>query len=803
MIDARLAIPAAAAWLGAVVVQCCAWSIADAAERRVIIGWGAIAVGSLALPVILGLLPAGRRGRSRWGSLPSVALGLAVGVATSAIMVVALAQDPVATWVERRSTATIQGVVSSDPVTKSRNAAAIWQSTSSIEARLDTARVTARGEPVDVALPMVIRVVGDEAERAGTTPIPPVGSLIEVTGRLGPSRASGIAATITISNADAIRVIGGPGLLDSVANAMRSGLQASVRGIDPDAAALIAGLAVGDESLQTPELATAMRDSGLSHLTAVSGGNVAIVLVAVLGLTRIAGLRIGMRVATCLVALAFFVVLVRPQPSVLRASVMGAVVLVGMLGGGRGRGVGVLSTTVLLLVAISPALAVSWGFGLSVAATGGLIVLGPVIEERMQAWPVTRRWPPGWREALGVTLAAQLATLPLLIAMGSSVGWAAIPANLLAMPAVPAITILGLLAALLSPIASPVVGMLAVLAAIPAGWIARVASACSQLPYATIPWPAGWLGVGSLAGACLLAWVLRRRMRATYPTGAPRRTVVTAAIIIIAGFVTIALEPPSQRGWPPPGWLMVACDVGQGDGLVVRVDDGSAIVIDVGPDGDAMLQCLRDLRIEALSAIVLTHFHADHVNGLDRVLAAMPVGVVYRNPVPEPAEQARMVAQALAAHAVPSQVVRAGDVRSIGDVRWEVLWPRRVIGTGSVANNASSVLLMQAAGTSILLPGDIEPEAQVAVMAGLPNVAVDVVKVPHHGSRYQHPRFAAWTHGRIALVSVGAGNDYGHPAQQTLEQWARLGAVVGRTDVDGDLAVVRQGPRLGLVTRGT
>lgn len=802
MIDARLAVPAAAAWLGAIIVQSCSWAIEDAGERRLIIGWGAVAIGSIALPLILGLLPVRRPAAQGWAALPSLALGLALGSATSAIMVVALAQDPVATWVERRSTATVQGVISSDPVARSRSSAAIWQAASAIEARLDTSEVMVRGELVDVALPMVIRVADDEAGHPGASPIPPVGTRVEVTGRLGPSRSSGIASTITASDAASIRVIDGPGLLDATANAMRSGLQASVQGVEPDAAALIAGLAVGDESLQTPALSSAMRDAGLSHLTAVSGGNVAIILVAVLGVARLAGLRIGLRVATSLAALGFFVVLVRPQPSVLRAAVMGAVVLVGMLGGGRGRGVGVLSTTVLLLLATSPALAVSWGFSLSVAATAGLIVLAPLMDARMRAWPVTRGMPPGWREAIGVTLAAQLATLPLLVAMGSRVGWAAIPANLLAMPAVPAVTILGLLAALVSPLMPAAAAVLTSVAAIPAGWISRVAGVCSRLPFATIPWPAGWIGIAALAAASTAVWLARRRLRVAYPAGVPRRSVLTAATIISAGFLALTLAPPGQRGWPPPGWVMVACDVGQGDGLVVRVDDGSAVVIDVGPDGDAMLRCLRDLNVDRLSAIVLTHFHADHVNGLDRVLGAIPVGVVYRNPVPEPAEQARMVAEVLAAHAVPSQVVRAGDVRRIGDVRWEVLWPRRVIGTGSVANNASSVLLMQAAGARILLPGDIEPEAQVAVMAGLPNVAVDVVKVPHHGSRYQDPRFAAWTHGRIALVSVGVGNDYGHPAPQTLDQWAGLGAVVGRTDLDGDLAVVRQGPDLGLVTRG-
>jgi len=806
VIDVRLAAPALAAWLGAIAVQVAAGSLAasmvDASVRRGLIGWGSLALVIACLPWIIGWLPRSQGGRSALAA--SIALGLAVGVASAAIMVVTLAADPVASWARSRASVAVQGVITGDPVTRSRVGAAVWQGTSMVEMRIDTASVAARGEQVETALPMMLRIVGDDSsDSASTSRLPRVGAFVEVAGRLGPSRTPGMAATLTVLEAADVAVLAQPGWLDAVANSMRSGLQRSVAGVDPGAGALVAGLAVGDESLLPSGLETAMRDSGLSHLTAVSGGNVAVIVVVVMGLARLAGLRIRTRVLICLLALACFVILVRPSPSVLRASVMGAVVLLGMLGGGRGRGVGVLSTTILLLVAISPALAVSWGFALSVAATGGLILLAPVLQEYLVAWRLTRRWPPGWRDALAITLAAQIATLPLLIGMGSRVGWAAIPANLLAMPAVPAVTILGLLAALTSPVLPIVASIIAHVAALPAAWIAQVATVCSELPVATVPWPTGWAGIAALAAVMGLGWLARHRLRSAFPQGVPMHLRIVAIAGATAGFIAITIAPPSMRGWPPDGWLLVACDVGQGDGLVVKVEQGSAIVVDVGPDGDAMLACLRDLGVSRLSAIVLTHFHADHVLGLDRVLARMPVGMVYLNPVLEPADQARMVDEVLQRHRVPSSTVQPGDIRAVGEVRWQVLWPRRVIATGSVPNNASTVLLMQAHGVRILLPGDIEPEAQVAVMAGTGALGVDVVKVPHHGSQYQDPRFAAWSGGRIALVSVGIGNDYGHPAPQTLQQWQELGALVGRTDLDGDLAVVRQGSRLGMVTRGS
>ena len=136
-----------------------------------------------------------------------------------------------------------------------------------------------------------------------------------------------------------------------------------------------------------------------------------------------------------------------------------------------------------------------------------------------------------------------------------------------------------------------------------------------------------------------------------------------------------------------------------------------------------------------------------------------------------------------------------------GAVSWRTIWPRRRIAAGSVPNNASLVLVVTVDDRRILLSGDIEPEAQAAVAADLQDLAFDVVKVPHHGSRYQSPLLTTWAPAPIALISVGAGNDYGHPAPETVDAWSALGALVARTDRDGDVAVVSSDEGLGVVTR--
>lgn len=791
MIDGRLLLPAGAAWAGALLAGLAiAQADCDRHGRALLIA--IVAAIGLAILVVTAVVSRPRSPRSAarltllvLGALLAAALAAGLGgAATSA--------EPLASWVSARATATVEAVVTGEPVRQNVVGAAAWRTR--LETRLVVHRITARGSTIDVDVPMLLRL-------ADGSPVPVPGSVIVVTGRLGPIAVGTDVAGAITPVVDGVTVIDDPGWLDAWTHAMRVGLRTALDGTAPDGAALVAGLAVGDESLQSDELDRAMRTSGLSHLTAVSGGNVAIVVVVVVGAVTALGLSLVVRVATALIALALFVMLVGPQPSVLRAAVMGAVVLAGMLVGGRRAGPSVLAASVIVLVIVSPTLAMSWAFALSVGATAGLILLAPRLRAAIDRWPRARRWPLGLRDALALTGAAQIATLPVLVLMGASVGWVALPANVLAMPAVPAVTVLGLCAAIASPLVPGLAHAFALVASWPASWIAAIAEAGSALPLATLPWPSGVGGVLLLATGGLGGWLARRWLRRAFPGGLPRRFAGIGIGLASATALLWILAPPDRRSWPPPNWFLIMCDVGQGDALLVKSGDGSAVVVDAGPDPDRVDDCLADAGVDHIPAVVLTHFHADHVAGLTGVLRGRDVAAAYVTPVRDPAEQAVKVAEVLAAAGLRATELSAGDERQAGAVHWLVRWPRRVITIGSIPNNASIVLDVQVAGRSVLLTGDIELPAQSAVLPDLVGRHFDVVKVSHHGSSSQDPRLATAITPAVALISVGAGNTYGHPADVTLATWQSVGALVARTDRDGDVAVVTTASGVAVVVR--
>ncbi|MEV7527597.1 ComEC/Rec2 family competence protein [Agrococcus sediminis] len=562
----------------------------------------------------------------------------------------------------------------------------------------------------------------------------------------------------------------------SWAGALRDGLLAASAQLPGMGGELLPGLAIGDERRVSPVLRTAMLDAGLSHLTAVSGANCVIVVGAAFQAAAAAGARRSVRVAVAGAALAGFVVLVTPEPSVVRAGTMAAIALVGIVTGRRAGAIALLALAVLVVLAAQPHLATSAGFALSVLATCGLIVHARPIA----AW-LAQAVPMPLAALIAVPAAAQLWCLPVLVGLDARVSVVSVLANLLAGPAAPIVTVVGLAACLAAPLAPAVATGLAWIAWLPAAWIAQVAMVAQQLPAAQTPWPAAPWGVA--AASAMLALVVAAHARGRLGRG-------------IAAALVVALVAGSTAAWPAvrlgalADWRIAQCDVGQGSATVVR-HGGAVVLVDAGQEPARIDGCLRMLGVQRIDLLVLTHFDADHAGGT-RALAGR-VGLLVHGPVDDRA--APLVAE-LAAAGAATQEARRGDAWQAGEVRVDALWPVGKLEPGNDASVAVAVDL-PGEGLELVVLGDLGAETQSRLLrAGVPQAAV--VVVAHHGSADQLPALYGRLGAAVGLVGVGE-NEYGHPTDAALAVVRDAGGVVLRTDELGTVALSVGGEQAGEV----
>ncbi|WP_455772178.1 ComEC/Rec2 family competence protein [Streptomyces parvus] len=635
---------------------------------------------------------------------------------------------------------------------------------------------------------------------------------LRLDGRFSPPAHDGerLAAILRVDGAGEPRITGPPTWIQRAAGGLRAGLREATDGLDADARALLPGLVVGDTSRVPPELHDAFKATDLTHLLSVSGANLSILLFLLIGppgsassaerrgLAPLLGLSLrGTAVIGGVLTLAFIVVC-RPEPSVLRAAACGLITLLAIGTGRRRSLIPALAAAAVLLVLYDPWLARSYGFLLSVLATGALLTLAPRWSAALRA----RRVPGRLAEVLAAAAAAQAVCAPVVVVLASRVSLVAVPCNLLAEFAVAPATVLGFAALAVAPVAPSVAELLAWVASWPVGWIATVARTGAGLPGAEAQWPAGWSGAALLAGLTVLAVLLAPRL-ARHPW-----ICAAAGLLLVLAVLRPVPLTRIMTGWPPPDWSFALCDVGQGDAMVLAAGEGTGVVVDAGPDPRAVDRCLRDLAVTRVPLVVLTHFHADHVRGLPGVLRGRSVGAIQTTSLEEPPGQASFVRRTAAAARVPTVRAAAGERRRSGPVEWRVLWPRPGPGGAGEAavrepNDSSVTLRVRAAGgLTLLLLGDLEPPAQRELLRGREAPGpVDVLKVAHHGSAFQDAGLLHSVRPRLALISCGADNPYGHPSPRTVAALGAAGARVLRTDTDGPIAVAGAGKELRAVGR--
>jgi competence protein ComEC len=748
-------------------------------------------------------------------------------------------RDPLLDWAAAGVSATVTGRLSTDPVPM----AARFPGTPPrylvrLAVRSVVARSASRTGPGQV-------VVMGGAQWSGLA----AGQVVQARGKLASSRPGEAAAARLTARTGPVVI--SPGSWPwRVADRLRVGLRAACAGLGADSRGLLPALVVGDTSHLPEQLRADLRTSGLTHLTAVSGANLVIVATAVSTMLALAGARIRVRVLGAALAIIGFVVLARPEPSVLRAAVMACFGLIALLSARPARGVPLLSGTVLVLLLADPWLSRSYGFALSVLATAGLLLLVPAWLRRLAGMGQTpgpdagrgiavQPWLALACAPVAVPVAALVCTAPVTVLLQPQLPAVSIPANLLAEPAVAIATLLGVLAALLSPWWPWAASMAAHAGGLATGWIAEVAHRGAKVPGASVPWWPGRPGALVLAAVLVVILVVslwhspaqpraaprpdtisRRLREAAVRAGSGQQGLTPVALVLCAGLVIAGLGliagvrgliplPGGPAGGVPRDWVVIQCDVGQGSATLLRTGQGRAMLADTGPDPGLAADCLRRNHIVALDLVVITHFHADHAGGLPGVLPQFGRPPVLVSPLARPASQSREVHSAAGAAGSAVVVGTAGMSGAIGTqegaLTWRVVYPgEELAGTlqmsgrgsstsddeGTQINDASLALVITVKGVRIAILGDLETDAQRALLMSLgPIDPVDVVVVAHHGSARQYPPLYAALAPRVALIGVGAGNDYGHPAPSALALLARRGVSVLRTDTQGQLAI--------------
>ncbi|PTL56262.1 hypothetical protein C7Y72_14880 [Paraconexibacter algicola] len=633
-----------------------------------------------------------------------------------------------------------------------------------------TALVRLRGEPVLLRLP-----------GPAQGPAPTVGTVLAIRGRLAPAdrharllRAHAVLRATTVAPTGRRRG-GVPGALDRVRDRAQDALVAALR---PDAGALLRGMVLGDDSGLPDRLRDALRDAGLAHLVAASGQNVVLLATLVLLVGAALGLPLSARLGVALVLVALYVPLAGAGPSIQRAGVMGAAGLVAALAGRpASRWYAVLLAAAATLV-LDPRATGDVGWRLSFLAVLGLLVAAPPLRAAL----VRRRVPGPLADALATTVAATLATAPLLALTFGQTSLVTLPANVLAAPLVAPVMWTGFVAAALGQGLPAIGAQVASLAALPLELLVAVGVRAAAIPGATAAVPAALVTAVCGLGLAAIRW--------------PRVRAATPGLLLALVALGLALAPRPEAVLARPAGLRLAfLDVGQGDATLVQHGD-HAILVDAGPPDGGVVERLAQLGVRRLDVLVVTHAQDDHDGGAPAVLDALPVGLVLDGRDGQSSAQGpRLVAAARARH-VPRRPPDRGQLVRAGPITLRVLSPVAAPAArhaGEDPNDRAIVLELVAGAFRALLPAD----AESAVLLGLPDLrAADVLKVSHHGSADDAlPRLLERVDPHLAVVSAGRGNRFGHPHPDTVRALAaRPGLAVRRTDRDGTVVVdVRAG----------
>ena len=613
------------------------------------------------------------------------------------------------------------------------------------------------------------------------------GSAVSCVGRFKPidddewgvsSRMQGLAGTVSVVHVTAVREAGGP--LGAVLR-MRQAVLASFSPDESDGAAVLAGSVCGDRApIRSRGLDDAFATCGVSHLVAVSGGHLAILagtLAALLGKTRLGP---GLRGFLALGVIALFIVFCGAPASAVRAGIMSCVSFGGSLVGRRSHALSSTCAAALVMALLDPYVSGQLGFLLSVASVVGICLFGSYASHALDVLTRMPRHPGRHKpalahalgrlrsnacDALGVSVVAQLFTLPLTCPAFGEVSLIAPLANLVLAPLFAGLVSLGLVAAALTPLSALQSPVLAAAEGVSQAFCV-VLCALARLPLACLPMEASVVPMLAILCAASVA------LYGAWPT--PRKRILLRGAAVLAGgaiafLLGMRLLQPAR---------VCVLDVGQGDAILVA-DGSTAVLVDTGPD-EKVSQALARQGIIHLDAIVLTHLHDDHVGGVDDLVGRVECNrVLVAGGVSEqiPEDLSASITK-LSRHA--TEEISYGDTIRAGSFSLRVVSPTEPVDGSENADSLELALTYEhnGNGLSALLTGDAEKDETGACLARGDVSDIDFLKVGHHGSEVSlTPDEAAALDPEVSVASAGEGNKYGHPRKECMDVLSGAGSV--------------------------
>jgi len=553
------------------------------------------------------------------------------------------------------------------------------------------------------------------------------------------------------------------------------------QGMPSREAELARGFVLGEDDRIDEATKEDFRRSGLSHLLAVSGENVTLLALLAMPVLGLLGIPLRERLLWVLGLIAVYVPVAGAGPSIQRAGVMGAIGVLAVLGGRRASRLYALALAAVVTLAVDPSVAGDIGWQLSFVAVLGILLLATPLRRAIAARLGEGPWRRALAEGLAVTVAATLATAPLIAFHFETLSTTTLVANVLAMPAVAPAMWLGMCSAALAQVPGVPLEPLNGLNALVLAYVAQVASWCAAPDWAELHvrlskagLALSYLGMGVVG----LLGIYLARIRLLRPV---LRGLAPMAAVGIA--LLLSWPQGESPAAPISGLRVEVLDVGQGDAILFQPTAAPAILVDGGPPEDGLAGKLEDAGVDDLGAAVITHDQSDHAAGIEELLGRFPIGrLVY-------GRLGRSTRAEAEAAGVGVERVAAGRELRSGLLRLRVLWPPRELLTEAPAKEDPNqlALVMEARWRkfTMLLTADAEAES-VPLDPG----PIDVLKVAHHGS--EDAGLAGLldrTRPQLAVISVGTDNPYGHPTRSTLVTLASHQVPTLRTDEDGTAVI--------------